>query len=125
MFRRYKVVNEQRVNNTASIRAVESCYGDIRGMFIEDGRFFTDEENRQLARVAVLGYEIKRRLFSQAPAVGREIRIQGVPFQVGVLQEGGHIQLLPARRPVHHDPDPDHERAHRHFSTSASWSGSR
>lgn len=87
VFRRYKVVYEQRIN-TAGIRAVESCYGDIRGMFIEDGRFFTDEENRQLARVAVLGYEIKRRLFSQAPAVGREIRIQGVPFQVvGVLHK--------------------------------------
>jgi putative ABC transport system permease protein len=87
VFRRWKVSYEQRIN-TAGIRGVESCYGEMRGMFIQDGRFFTDEENRQMARVAVLGYEIKQRLFSQAPAVGREIKIQGIRFKVvGVLKK--------------------------------------
>ena len=87
VFRRWKVGYDQRIN-TAGIRGVESCYGEMRGMFIQDGRFFTDEENRQMARVAVLGYEIKQRLFSQAPAVGRDIKIQGIRFRVvGVLKK--------------------------------------
>lgn len=87
VFRRYKVAYELRTS-TAGIRAGEACYGDIRGMFIQDGRFFTAEENRQLARVAVLGYDIKKRLFSIAPAVGKEIKIQGIRFLVvGVLKK--------------------------------------
>jgi len=87
VFRRLKVLYGQR-QTTAGIRGVEACYGQIRGMFIADGRFFTDEENRQLARVAVIGDDIRQRLFSQAPAVGKEIRIQGVRFNVvGVLRK--------------------------------------
>lgn len=87
VFRRWKVGYDQRIN-TAGIRGVASCYGEMRGMFIADGRFFTDEENRQMARVAVLGAEIKQRLFSEAPAVGREIKIQGIRFKVvGVLKK--------------------------------------
>lgn len=87
VFRRWKVGYEQRIN-TSGIRGVESCYGEMRGMFIQDGRFFTDEENRQMARVAVLGYEIKQRLFSEAPALGRDIKIQGIRFKVvGVLKK--------------------------------------
>lgn len=87
VFRRYKADYDQRTT-TAGIRAVESCYGVVRGMFIQDGRFFTDEENRQMSRVAVLGSELKQKLFSQIPAVGKDIKIKGIRFTVvGVLRK--------------------------------------
>lgn len=87
VFRRYKAEYDLRFAS-AGIRGVESCYGKMRGMFIDDGRFFTSEENQQLARVAVLGYEVKKRLFSQMPALGKEIKINGIRFTVvGVLRK--------------------------------------
>lgn len=73
---------------SAAIRAVEPSYRDIRGMYMGTGRFFTTEENRQMSRVVVLGYDLKLKLFSNAPALGREIKINGVIFKVvGVLRK--------------------------------------
>ena len=87
IFRRYSVEYEQR-RATVGIRAVEGSYGVIRGMFMAGGRFFTEEENLQMARVAVIGDEIRQRLFSNVPALGREIKIEGIRFTiVGVLKK--------------------------------------
>lgn len=87
VFRRFKVEYQQR-RTTAGIRGVEGCYGEVRGMFMAAGRFLADEENLQMARVAVLGDEIRERLFSSIPAVGREIKVNGIRFTViGVLRK--------------------------------------
>lgn len=52
-----------------------------------EGRFYNDEDQRQHARVAVLGYEAKEKLFSGRPAIGEHIRIDGLSFEViGTLQ---------------------------------------
>ena len=54
------------------------------------GRFFTDEENAERARVAVLGQTVVRELFGGRNPVGQMIRMHRVPFQViGVLPEKG------------------------------------
>jgi putative ABC transport system permease protein len=52
-----------------------------------------EEDNLSRARVALIGWDAKQKLFSGAPAVGESVRIGGVTFQViGVLsarmQEG-------------------------------------
>ncbi len=65
----------------------------IGGYEMADGRFINDEDNTTRAHVAVLGAESKERLFSGMPAIGEEIRIKGVSFQVigigaGRPQEG-------------------------------------
>lgn len=57
------------------------------------GGFYTGEEQLQHARVAVLGSEAKEKLFSGRNALGEQIRIEGLSFEVvGVLsakmQEG-------------------------------------
>jgi putative ABC transport system permease protein len=54
----------------------------IGGYEMADGRFMNDDDNATHAHVAVLGSESKQKLFSGMPAIGEEIRIRGVSFQV-------------------------------------------
>lgn len=54
------------------------------------GRFFTDEENKKRARVAVVGATVVREVFGSENPVGETIRLNKVAFQViGVLPEKG------------------------------------
>ncbi len=57
---------------------------------VEDGRLFTDREDRQGARVAVLGQTVADKLFGANPVLGEMVRIKGVSFSViGVLEKRG------------------------------------
>jgi len=76
-----------RITN-AGIRAVNADYGSIRGMFIGEGRFLSPEDVASMRRVVVIGYDLKKRLFSQAPAVDQDVFISGIRFSVvGVLRK--------------------------------------
>jgi len=73
---------------TAGIRAVNEEYGAIRGMFMGEGRFLSAEDLATMRRVAVIGYDLKKRLFSQAPALDEDVFINGVRFTVvGILKK--------------------------------------
>jgi putative ABC transport system permease protein len=73
---------------TAGIRAVNEEYGDIRGMFIGEGRFLDAEDLATMRRVVVLGFDLKKKLFSQAPALDQDVLIEGIRFTVvGVLKK--------------------------------------
>jgi putative ABC transport system permease protein len=53
---------------------------------LEEGRFFTNEEEQRRANVVVLGYDSAQELFGQESALGKEIEIEGDVFTVvGVL----------------------------------------
>ncbi len=55
-----------------------------------DGRFFTQADVTQAAKVAVLGSSVEQNLFPAGGAVGSAIVVKGVPFRViGVLQSKG------------------------------------
>jgi putative ABC transport system permease protein len=57
---------------------------------LTDGRFFTEEENASLARVAVLGSEVKDTFFGNSDAVGEFITIKGEKYRViGVIKSRG------------------------------------
>ncbi|MBA3915037.1 MAG: ABC transporter permease [Acidobacteriales bacterium] len=65
----------------------------IWNLQLGDGRFLNDSDNISHARVALIGWEAKDKLFSGAPALGQYIRVDGISFEVvGVLaarmQEG-------------------------------------
>ncbi len=54
------------------------------------GRFFTQEENDEVARVAVLGQTVVNNLFGNADPVGKRIKINRVSFEViGILPPKG------------------------------------
>ena len=48
---------------TAGIRAVNDEYGEMRGMFMGEGRFLNAEDLSSMRRVVVLGYDLKKKLF--------------------------------------------------------------
>ncbi len=73
---------------TAGIRAVNDEYGVIRGMFMAEGRFLNAEDMAGMRRVVVLGYDLKKKLFSQAPALDEDVFLEGVRFTVvGILKK--------------------------------------
>src|SRR5919197_6250071 len=69
------------------LTGVYPVYQRIRRFDVETGRRLTQQDEDTRARVAVIGDEAKKRLFSGQPAVGENIRINGVTFTVvGVYQ---------------------------------------
>lgn len=65
-------------------------YASMHATQPEIGRFFTDDENLQRSRVAVIGMTLVRELFGGENPVGSMIKINKVNFQViGVLPSKG------------------------------------
>jgi len=57
---------------------------------IEFGRFFTKNEDNSLAKVVVLGYKVKEKLFGASDAIGKQIQIRNLKFRViGIIAERG------------------------------------
>ena len=62
----------------------------LRSEDVAGGSFFSDEQNKSLARVAVLGADVRNSLFPDEDPLGKTIRIANVPFQViGILKSRG------------------------------------
>jgi putative ABC transport system permease protein len=75
---------------TPAVFGVSANWLDLRGDEVAEGSFLTIEQERSLARVAVLGSEARKSLFADESPVGKTIRIGGVPFEVrGVLAARG------------------------------------
>jgi putative ABC transport system permease protein len=78
-----------RADSTA-IFGVSPNWFELRGDEAAKGSLFSEEQDRDLTRVAVLGATVEARLFSGEDAIGKTIRIGDVPFQVqGVLMSRG------------------------------------
>ncbi|MDD5749607.1 MAG: ABC transporter permease, partial [Patescibacteria group bacterium] len=74
------------------IFAVTEDFIDIDSSEIDQGRFFTDEEDRNLARVVVLGQKVKEDLFGASQAVGQSVKIKGQNYRViGVMKKRGTV----------------------------------
>ena len=62
----------------------------LRSDEIQDGVFFTEDQNAALARVAVIGTDVRTALFLDEDPLGKTLRIADVPFQViGLLKSRG------------------------------------
>jgi len=65
------------------------------GLEIEEGRFFTDDEDRALEQVVVLGSKIREKLFGNRKAIGENIKIKGMNFRViGLAKEAGSVAFM-------------------------------
>jgi putative ABC transport system permease protein len=85
-------------NWRTNYRGVTPAYFGIRRWQIRGGTFFTDFDDHQAARVAVLGAVVADRMFPGEAAVGRTVRLGKFPFViVGVLQPKGASRSSPDR----------------------------
>jgi putative ABC transport system permease protein len=73
-----------------AIFGVSANWLALRSEDVSDGVFFTGDQDASLARVAVLGADVRRNLFPDEDPLGKTIRIADVPFQIiGQLKSRG------------------------------------
>ncbi len=74
----------------ATFYGVMSSYTDVEDATVAQGRFFTDDEDRSSARVAVLGSQVAIDLFDSQNPIGQKIKMGKEFFEViGVMKERG------------------------------------
>lgn len=83
-------INFKNNNWNTLLMGVTDEYQDLRASKPSEGRFFTDEENKQRARVAIIGATVQRELFNGKNPIGETIRINKNNFLIiGLLPEKG------------------------------------
>lgn len=88
---RAQVVYTDKNWNTR-IEGVSSEFQSLRNLFPQRGRFFNDDEVSLKAKVALIGEEVAKQLFSQQDPLGEFIKINRVDFQIiGILPRRGLI----------------------------------
>jgi putative ABC transport system permease protein len=76
------IQHDTRTYTNLFFTGVYPVYDRIRGFQVATGRALSEIDLAEHARVAVIGDEARRRLFSGEPPLGQNIRINGVTFQV-------------------------------------------
>jgi putative ABC transport system permease protein len=72
---------------TMPVLGMDPAIEEIWALDMDQGRFIDDADNERHGLMAVIGSEAKDKLFSGMPAVGEEIRVNGVEFEVvGVVK---------------------------------------
>jgi putative ABC transport system permease protein len=79
----------------ANINGCSIDYLKVEGGEVASGRFFSNDEDQGLAKVAVLGAGVKKELFGNSDALGRQVRIKKQSFEViGVMKERGKVLFV-------------------------------
>jgi len=86
----FKAVYQNKTSRS-TIFAISSGYPEIDKEFIlAEGRFFTEREDKSQAHFVVLGSEIKKTLFGEEDALGKNIKINQTNFKViGITEARG------------------------------------
>jgi putative ABC transport system permease protein len=81
------VVYGQR-SATYTVRGTYSSYQQCRHVDVGEGSFFDDQQDFAHMRVAVIGNDVKKKLFSGQNAIGESVRIDGISYQViGIIKK--------------------------------------
>lgn len=73
-----------------SVLGTAPALARLRNLRMQSGRFFDEEDDATSRRVAVLGARVAETLFPGRDAVGRDVNVRGLPFEViGVLEPKG------------------------------------
>jgi len=81
--------------HTFMILGAATLITDIVDVYPETGQFFTDDQVQQLSPVAVIGSEVKEKLFGQSEALNQNIKIKGKTFKViGISPKKGQVGML-------------------------------
>ncbi len=81
------VKRDERTLEACSIIGVAASLAEIRDVGVVDGRFFTEQEERSKAFVAVVGDEIRTFFFPGASPIGQTIKLRGYDFLIIGVQE--------------------------------------
>lgn len=85
-----EVITYEDKNKVGMIFGVTEGFSRVDTGHVAEGRFFTDAEDKGLAKVVVLGSRIKETLFGDEDALGKSIKIRKHNFKViGIMAERG------------------------------------
>ena len=81
--------------------AVTTEYFAIKNLSVSSGRIFTEQEDLLGLPVVVIGTDVAKDYFPGVDPIGKEMRIEGLPFRViGVLEHQGSVFGLNLDRQV-------------------------
>src|SRR5207244_5735120 len=66
----------------AQVTGIEPQYQVIRTIELEYGRLFTWQDEQQVSRVAIVGFDMAEQLFGKRRSVGETITLNGTPYTV-------------------------------------------
>jgi len=91
-----EIVSYASENKQSMIWGVEASFNSIDSTEIVEGRFFTDQEDKGLAQVAVIGQTVKEKLFNdEEEVIGKLIKIGRLKFKIiGLMEERGSIAFF-------------------------------
>src|SRR3954465_5763651 len=67
---------------TARVTGIEPQYQDIRTIELEYGRNFSPQDETQVSRVAIVGFDMAEQLFGKRNILGEAITLNGTPYLV-------------------------------------------
>ncbi|HUS18576.1 MAG TPA: ABC transporter permease [Terriglobales bacterium] len=77
-------------NANGQVFGIKPAYNQIRFLPMAGGRWLNEEDETHKRTVAVIGYEMRKNMFPGRPALGANILLNGVQFQViGFLDTTG------------------------------------
>lgn len=77
---------EQTLENT-NILGVSSTFPEIRDIVLDDGRFFTEQEENSKQSVCVIGQDVRDAFFPGSSPLGKTIKVIGQDFYIVGMQE--------------------------------------
>lgn len=89
------VAYQNQVSRPTIFGWTSQALGRFFSIYPTEGDFFTDDDIKNHAKVAVIGHKVKDELFSDSDAVGESIKIRGQSMRVvGVLPAKGQVSVL-------------------------------
>lgn len=99
------IVQYERQNTMSSVLAVYPQVFNMMNLNLQQGEYFTQEDENSRRRVAVIGKEIADTLFPDGDAIGKTIRITSQSIRqnykiIGVLEKSGTLLFLNPDRSI-------------------------
>lgn len=88
--RKSVTIRHKNSDQTSTINATTHDYPLVRNWSVESGSFFTQEDEKNIAKVAVIGKTVQKALFGEREALGEFIIIDNILFQIiGIMSSRG------------------------------------
>jgi len=90
-----ETVSHESEKMRTQIHGASELWMEILTVTPTQGEMFTDIDVKQMARVAVIGDEVKNKLFGESDAIGQKIKIKGQNFKVvGIMPPTGVMMMM-------------------------------
>ncbi|MBN2087371.1 ABC transporter permease [Candidatus Peregrinibacteria bacterium] len=90
-----ETVSHENEKMRTQIHGASALWLEILDVYPSEGQMFEESDIKQMSRVAVIGYEVKKELFGESDALGENIRIKGQNYKViGVFSKIGTKMMM-------------------------------